>query len=116
MKPVKMGRRTWWAIRQKLHDEYPPSYFLRTKMKDKLGFTAREHTTWFVNKDFDREYAAYEEAKLQANVDEMNLLLTLPPERGHQRTEIHLDFYSENKRTMFLLKFAEELANDDKRY
>lgn len=83
-------------------------------MKEKLGFTAREHTVWHVNKDFDREYAAYEEAKL--NADEMNLLLSLPPERGRQQTEIHLDFYSENKRTMFLLKFAEELANDDKRY
>ncbi len=113
MKPVKMGRRTWWAIREKLHREYPPSYFLRTKMKEKLGFTAREHTVWQVNKDFDREYAVYEEVKNGKN--EIDILLSLPPERGRQRTEIHLDFYSENKRTMFLLKFAEELANDDKR-
>lgn len=113
MKPVKMGRMTWSMIRKKLHDEYPPSYFLRTKMKEKLGFTVREHTVWHVNRDFDREFAAYEEAK--NNYTELNLLLSLPPERGRQRTEIHLDFYSENKRTMFLLKYAEELANDDKR-
>lgn len=114
MKPVKMGRRTWWKIREKLHADHPPSHFLRTKMKEKLGFTAREHTVWQANKDFNKEYAAYEEAKL--NADEMNLLLSLPPERGQQRTEIHLDFYSENKRTMFLLKFSEELAKDDNRY
>ena len=82
-------------------------------MKEKLGFTAREHTVWQVNKDFDREYAVYEEVKNGKN--EIDILLSLPPERGRQRTEIHLDFYSENKRTMFLLKFAEELANDDKR-
>ena len=113
MKPIKMGRRTWWKIREKLHVDHPPSHFLRTKMKEKLGFTVREHTVWNVNKDFDREYAAYEEAKLRN--DEMNLLLSLPPERGRSRTEIHLDFYSENKRTMFLLKYSEELADDDKR-
>ena len=109
-----MGRRTWWKIREKLHVDHPPSHFLRTKMKEKLGFTVREHTVWHVNKDFDREYAAYEEAKLRN--DEMNLLLSLPPERGRQQTEIHLDFYSENKRTMFLLKYAEELSKDDNRY
>lgn len=109
-----MHKRTWAVINQKLHAEYPPSYFIRDKMKAKLGFTVREHTVWYVNKDFDKEYAAYEEAKLQA--DEMNLLLSLPPERGRSRTEVHLDFYSENKKTMFLLKYAEELAKDDNRY
>ncbi len=83
-------------------------------MKEKLGFTVREHNAWIPNKDYDKEYAAYEEAK--NNYDELNLLLSLPPERGRTRTEIHLDFYSENKRTMFLLKYAEELANDDKRH
>jgi hypothetical protein len=108
-----MHKRTWTKINQKLRTEYPPSYFIREKMKAKLGFTVREHTAWNVNKNYDKEYAAYEEAKMSQ--DEMNYLLSLPPERGRTRTEIHLDFYSENKRTMFLLKYAEELADDDKR-
>ena len=82
-------------------------------MREKLGFTVREHTAYIVNKNYSQEYAAYEEAK--NSDDEMNFLLSLPPERGRSRTEIHLDFYSENKRTMFLLKYAEELADDDKR-
>jgi len=82
-------------------------------MREKLGFTVREHTSYIVNKNYTQEYAAYEEAKNSA--DELNMLLSLPPERGRSRTEIHLDFYSENKRTMFLLKYSEELANDDKR-
>lgn len=111
MKPVKMPKRTWAVIKQKLHAEYPPSYFIREKMKAKLGFTVREHAVWQVNRDFDREHAAYEEARLRG--DEMNLLLSLPPERGRQSTEIHLDFYSENKRTIFLLKYSTELSDDN---
>lgn len=113
MKSVKMHSRTWRAIQKKMHSEYPPSYFIRDKMKNKLGFTVREHTAYIINKNYAKEYAEYERTKNSA--DELNLLLSMPPERGRSRTEIHLDFYSENKRTMFLLKYAEELANDDKR-
>lgn len=109
-----MHQRTWNRLQKRLHEEYPPSYFIREKMKEKLGFTVREHNAWVENKNYVQEYAAYEEVK--NSQDELNLLLSLPPERGRTRTEIHLDFYSENKRTMFLLKYAEELANDDKRY
>jgi hypothetical protein len=83
-------------------------------MKEKLGFTVREHNAWIENKNYDREHKEYERAK--NSPDELNMLLSLPPEKGRYRTEIHLDFYSENKRTMFLLKYAEELADDDKRH
>jgi hypothetical protein len=109
-----MHQRTWNQLLKKLHTEYPNSYFLRHKMKEKLGFTVREHNAWIENKNYDKEYAEYERTK--NSPDELNMLLSLPPERGRTRTEIHLDFYSENKRTMFLLKYSEELANDDKRY
>lgn len=106
-----MHTKTWSLIRQKLHAEYPPSFFFRSKMKERLGFSMREHTAWIPNKNYDKEYAAYEEAKMSQG--EMNYLLSLPPERGCTRREIHLDFYSENKRTMFLLKYAEELASEE---
>lgn len=108
-----MHTRTWKVIQKKLHDEYPPSYFIRDKMRAKLGFTVREHSAWIPNKDYDKDYAEYNRNK--ENPVGLDILLSLPPERGRTRTEIHLDFYSENKRTMFLLKYAEELANDDKR-
>lgn len=113
MKPVKMRSRTWAKVKQKMRSEYPPSYFIRDKMKEKLGFTVRQHTAYIANKNYSQEYAAYEEALNSA--DEMNLLLCFPPERGQCRTEIHLDFYSENKRTMFLLRYSEELADDNQR-
>jgi len=114
VKPIKMHTRTWKLIQAKLHTEYPPSYFIRYKMKNKLGFTVREHNAWIPNENYNKEYRDYQDAK--DSVNPLDLLLSIPPERGHTRTEVHLDFYSENKRTMFLLKYAEELANDDKRY
>lgn len=51
---------------------------LRTKMRSVLGFTVREHKSFVPKMD-----------------------------GGYYEDEIHLDFYSENKRTMFLLKFSE---------
>jgi hypothetical protein len=33
---------------------------------------------------------------------------------GYYDFEIHLDFYSENKRTMFLLKFSEVIGDNGK--
>jgi hypothetical protein len=114
MKPVIMHQRTWNKILDLLHNEYPPSYFLRHKMRAKLGFTSREHQAWYPNDNYSQEYAAYERERAMPN--ELTMLLSMPPERGRTRTEIHLDFYSENKRTMFLLKYSEELAKDDKRY
>ncbi len=114
VKPVIMHHRTWKKILDMLHTEYPPSYFLRHKMRDKLGFTSREHQAWIANTNYQQDYAAYERERNSPN--ELGMLLNLPPERGYTRSEIHLDFYSENKRTMFLLKYSEELAKDDKRY
>ena len=114
LKPIKMHPKTWSQIRQKLHKEYPPSYFFRSKMKERLGFSIREHNAWILNKDYDKEYRDYQDARDSANP--VDILLSIPPERGYTRREVHLDFYSENKRTMFLLKYSEELATDDQKY
>lgn len=51
-------------------------------MKAVLGFTIREHKAWIPK-----------------------------PDGGYTEFQIHLDFYSQNKRTMFLLKFS-EILND----
>lgn len=83
MKPVILTQSQWKVIRKELQTEYPKTVFmLRNKMKDILGFTVREHKAWVPPKDDDELF-------------------------GYSRLEIHLDFYSEKKRTMFLLKFSE---------
>lgn len=79
MKAVVLSVDQWRKIRVELQKEYPKTVFmLRNKMKNVLGFTVREHKA-----------------------------VVLKPDGGYYEMEIHLDFYSENKRTMFLLKFSE---------
>lgn len=77
MKAVKLTVEQWHLIRAELQREHPLGVFLlRNRMRDKLGFTIREH------KEYDQ--ATYT-----------------------HKFSIHLDFFSESKRTMFLLKFSE---------
>ena len=86
MKPIVLKPRQWRKLRDELHKEYPKSVFLlRDRMKTKLGFTVREHRQWVDNpKPSDYEW-----------------------DKGYYDEQVHLDFYSENKRTMFLLKWSE---------
>lgn len=87
-KPVILAPRTWRRIRDQLHKEYPKTVFmLRNKMKAVLGFTVREHRKWI--------------DKPRTLGDDLDV--------GYYRDEVHLDFYSENKRTMFLLKYSEDI-------
>jgi hypothetical protein len=48
-----------------------------------LGFTVREHNEWVIK-----------------------------PDGGYGEHSIHLDFYSDRKYTMFLLKFSEYMKGD----
>jgi hypothetical protein len=83
---VKLNHRTWDAIFAKIKTDYPPSVSLiRDKMKSVLGFTVREHVNY--RKDFNYNTIDWRD----------------------ERSEIHLDFYDEPKRTMFLLKYSEFL-------
>ena len=71
----------WQQIRAELHEEHPKSVFmLKDKMRRVLGFTVREHNAWVAK-----------------------------PDGGYGEHSIRLDFYSERKYTMFLLKFSEHL-------
>jgi hypothetical protein len=90
MKPVILSVEQWKAIRKELHEEYPKTVFMiRDKMKRVLGFTVREHKAWIDKPD--------------TAGDDLNV--------GYYQFQIHLDFYSENKRTMFLMKFSEIISN-----
>lgn len=83
MKPIVLSVEQWQSIREELHTEYPKSVFMiRNKMKNTLGFTVREHKDWIHKLD-----------------------------GGYIEMTIHLDFFSERKYTMFLLKFSEHLGN-----
>lgn len=55
-------------------------------MKRVLGFTVREHNEWVIK-----------------------------PDGGYGEHQIHLDFYSANKRTMFLLKFSDVIGNTNEK-
>ena len=86
MKPVILTVNQWQVIRSQLQEEYPRTVFmLRGKMKTVLGFTVREHKEFVPKMD-----------------------------GGYYGLQIHLDFFSANKRTMFLLKFSEVIGNDGK--
>lgn len=85
MRPVILNVEQWKTIRTELQTEHPKTVFmLRDKMKRVLGFTVREHKAWVPK-----------------------------PDGGYSDYQIHLDFFSENKRTMFLLKFSEVIGKQD---
>lgn len=81
MKAIVLSKPQWYALKEKVNQDYPPSVSLvREKMKRVLGFTPRLHETW--------------DARIGYTV------------------EMHLDFFDEQKRTMFLLKYSEYVRKD----
>ena len=81
MKAVKLTLSSWKKIRAELHKEHPKTVFM---VRDKM----RRVLGFTV-----REHQEYN------------------PINGHMVSEIHLDFWSPGKRTMFLLKFSEFIIN-----
>lgn len=85
MKPIVLSVSQWQTIRAELQTEHSKTVFmLRDKMKRILGFTVREHKAWVPK-----------------------------PDGGYSDYQIHLDFYSDKKRTLFLLKFSEVIGKQD---
>jgi len=88
-KPVVLSEKAWAKIYQNIAQNYPPSVLLiRDKMRSVLGFTSRTHESW-IDSHVDINDVSYG--------------------TKWRTTTIHLDFYSEPKRTMFLLKYSEYL-------
>jgi hypothetical protein len=82
---IELTPETWERLREQLKKDYPFSVLaIREKQKRVLGFTERNH--WTFNKETDR----------------------------WNRPIICLDFYSEKKRTFFLMKYSELLDNNSK--
>ena len=117
MRPVILSVRQWQQIRAQLHQEHPRTVFmLRNKMKDVLGFTVRDHIAW-VDKpklEYQQEVREWEQRQSQlTNKNDPFTMLDWEPSKGQSVSQVHLDFYSERKRTMFLLKFSEILAKKE---
>jgi hypothetical protein len=93
-----MEPRQWAAILERIKQKEKPSIYLsRTKMKEVLGFTVRDH----------REYVKAADYVRRAQEDEW---YNMEPNGWFEgKTNVHtvrLDFYDEQKRTMFLLKYG----------
>ena len=87
MKALRLKVDEWSVIQQEIKKRYPNSVLLtRWKMRDVLGFTTREYQEWVT---FD--YTGPNNST----------------PRKYLKQEVHLDFYDEAKRTMFLLKYGD---------
>jgi hypothetical protein len=92
-KPIILSEKNWLAIYNQIAKNYPPSVLLiRNRMREVLGFTSRKHEEW-VDRDVDRRDVSYG--------------------TKYRITTIHLDFYNESKRTMFLLKYSDYIGKTD---
>ena len=90
-KPVVLSEKAWLKVYNQIARTYPPSVLLiRNRMRDVLSFTSRTHEEWFEHDiDPDRKNVGYN--------------------TKYCVKTIHLDFYNEPKRTMFLLRYSEYL-------
>jgi hypothetical protein len=89
-KPIVISTENWYKLEHRLRTDYPPSVtMIRTKMRDVLGFTPRTHEEWIEYDTVDRRNIGWGTKECIQT--------------------IHLDFYNEPKRTMFMLKYSEYL-------
>jgi hypothetical protein len=93
-KPLVLTEGDWLKIYNSIAKEYPPSVLIiREKMKSVLGFTVRTHRGWVKDPNHDPQYAfgtEYDSRKYEV--------------------KIHLDFYNDPKRTMFMLKYGDLIS------
>jgi hypothetical protein len=97
-KPVVMSPEQWNSILDRIKQREKPSVYLsRSKMKEVLGFTVRDYREYVKDPDYvkrpdngewyNMEAAGWFEGKINVHT-------------------VRLDFYDDQKRTMFLLKYG----------
>ena len=99
-KPVVMTPRQWNSVLERIKQREKPSVYLsRAKMKTVLGFTVRDHREYVKDPDY---------VKPPADQDsEWYPIIQLGWYEGKtSQHTVRLDFYDEQKRTMFLLKYG----------
>jgi hypothetical protein len=96
-KPVVMRPDQWNTVLEHIKQREKPSVYLsREKMKETLGFTVRDH----------REYVKDTDYVKLPTTGEWHHLGTGWFEGKKNVHTVRLDFYDEQKRTMFLLKYG----------
>jgi hypothetical protein len=85
-KPIELSHKQWTKLYKQLKKDHPPSVMLiRSKMQQKLGFVDREY------KDWDKDMGKY---------------------GGYRKNCVMLDFYSEKKRTFFIMKYSDYIQKE----
>jgi len=86
-KAIILTKSKWYRLMDRLIKDYPRSVtMVRSKMREHLGFVDREHEEWH-----DRDVSSRD----------------MGYGTKYRTTMVHLDFYDEKKRTMFLLKYSD---------
>ena len=87
---IKLSEPDWATLHDRLKQDYPKSVILiREKMKRVLGFVPREHIEWHEHDDSTPAFKGWRSL--------------------YGVTTIHLDFYDDRKKTMFMMKYSEYL-------
>jgi len=92
-KAIILTKVKWYKLMDRLLKDYPRSVtMIRSKMREVLGFVDREHEEWY-----------------DSRVDPYDELVGDSVGFKYRGVTVHLDFYDEKKRTMFLMKYSEYL-------
>lgn len=92
----------WKGIQLKIKENHPRSVFLiRDQMREVLGFTTREHEEWLNNSPV---IVSTPDPAGNFNNDLFLDILFQGSGKTLRRT-IHLDFYDETKKTLFILTY-----------
>jgi hypothetical protein len=107
MKPLIITERQWERIWESIKTrERPSTILIRGKMREVLGFTDRVH----------EEHVTRDQLLRTVSDQEWENLTMFRRyhhgEKVFQRT-VHLDFYDEQKRVMFLLKYGDHLESQN---
>jgi hypothetical protein len=104
MKHLILTPNEWRTIRDELKKRHPASHFLiRSKMRERLGFTVREHRDWQANKDYAKELNNYPGQREKHDIEWL---------RGQYVDQVHLDFYDERKKSLFLLTYGDKIGRE----
>jgi hypothetical protein len=105
MKPLIITERQWERIWESIKTrERPSTILIRGKMREVLGFTDRVHEEYVFRDRLLRTVSDKE-------WENLTMFRSDPVgEKVFQRT-VHLDFYDEQKRVMFLLKYGDHLES-----
>ena len=97
-KPIVMTPSQWSSVLERIRQREKPSVYLsREKMKAVLGFTVRDHREYVKDPNYVRPLD---------NSDWFPVLELGWYEGKNAQHTVRLDFYDDQKRTMFLLKYG----------